>query len=504
MSLNFIQTLLVLIVIGVSLFYLYLRRNYAYWKNRGVPYEEPNILLGNLSFIMRKSVWEYFLELRQKYSTKDYIGIFLGWKPTLVVQTPELARKILTKDFDYFQNRLIRSSYSSDPLGSLTLTSFKNPTWSNMRHELSPMFTSLRLKLVTELMNGNATELVQKIQRDHIDNKEAVNLKELFSMYTSDTVGSTVFGIKVSALNDINSPLWYITSHMVKWTFWRGLEFSIIFFTPALAALLRLKLFSQPATEYIKKLFWDVVKERKQAGQTNDKDLVNHLLKLKDNLKLPADSGTQLADDLMLAQAAIFILGSIETSSTTLSYCMHELAHHPELQEKLGEEISDAIKRKGKEILEYDDLLELKYLTACILETLRKYPPVPHLDRECTATYRLDERVTVEKGTPVFVNVMALHYDPKVFPNPEQWNPDRMSNVAESDNLQFSFVPFGDGPHFCIGKRYGVIQVRAALAQMLSKYRVEPDPNEPYLVKPDPYSVMLSPLSGGRVKFVLR
>ncbi|KOB74091.1 Uncharacterized protein OBRU01_04023 [Operophtera brumata] len=338
MSLNFIQTLLVFIVIGVSLFYMYLRRNYAYWKNRGVPYEEPNILLGNLSFIMRKSVWEYFLELRQKYSTKDYIGIFLGWKPTLVVQTPELARKILTKDFDYFQNRLIRSSYSSDPLGALNLFTVK-------------------------LMNGNATELVHKIQRDHIDNNEAVNLKELFSMYTSDTVGSTVFGIKVSALNDINSPLWYITSHMVKWTFWRGLEFSIIFFTPALAALLRLKLFSQPATEYIKKLFWDVVKE-------------------------------QLADDLMLAQAAIFILGSIETSSTTLSYCMHEL----------------------------------------------------------------DERVTVEKGTPVFVNVMALHYDPKVFPNPEQWNPDRMSNVAESDNLQFSFVPFGDGPHFCIALASGTTE----------------------------------------------
>lgn len=117
--------LLVFIVIGVSLFYLYLRRNYAYWKNRGVPYEEPKILVGNLSFIMRKSVWEYFLELRHKHPTKDYIGIFLGWKPTLVVQTSDLARRILTKDFDYFQNRLTRSSYSSDPLGALNLFTVK-------------------------------------------------------------------------------------------------------------------------------------------------------------------------------------------------------------------------------------------------------------------------------------------------------------------------------------------------------------------------------------------
>lgn len=85
-------------------------------------------------------------------------------------------------------------------------------------------------------------------------------------------------------------------------------------------------------------------------------------------------------------------------------------------------------------------------------ETLRKHPPVPYLDRECTSTYKLNDNVTVVKGTPVFVNVMALHYDPKVFPDPEEWKPDRMYNVAESDNLQFSFLPFGDGPHFCIGK----------------------------------------------------
>lgn len=54
----------------------------------------------------------------------------------------------------------------------------------------------------------------------------------------------------------------------------------------------RLQLFSQAATDYIKKLFWEVVEKRKQIGETNDKDLVNHLLKLKDNLKLPAESGT--------------------------------------------------------------------------------------------------------------------------------------------------------------------------------------------------------------------
>lgn len=121
MYFTFIQTILLFIILGVSLFYLYLRRKNAYWKNRDVPYEEPYILVGNLSFLMRKSVWEYFRELRQSFPNRDYVGIFLGWKPTLVVQTPELARTVLTKDFDYFQNRLTRSSYRTDPLGALNL-----------------------------------------------------------------------------------------------------------------------------------------------------------------------------------------------------------------------------------------------------------------------------------------------------------------------------------------------------------------------------------------------
>lgn len=69
----------------------------------------------------------------------------------------------------------------------------------------------------------------------------------------------------------------------------------------------------------------------------------------------------------------------------------------------------------------------------------------------CNKRYKLNDDVTVEKGTPVFVNVMALHYDEEVFPEPEQWKPERMHNIVESDNMQCSLLPFGEGPRFCIG-----------------------------------------------------
>nr|DAB41820.1 TPA_inf: cytochrome P450 CYP332A13 [Depressaria pastinacella] len=496
-----IQCVLAVAIFCLILIRWHLSRIYNYWEKRGIPYEKPFLIFGNLQFLMRKSVWDFFYELRKKHST-DYVGIFLGWKPALVVQTSELAKKILQKDVAHFQDRFLYADHS-DPLGSLNLFTVKNPIWSDMRHELSPMFTSLRLKTMTELMNINAQQLVKKIKRDYVENNKTVNLKELFSMYTSDTVAYSVFGLRVSVLSDQLSPLWYITNHMVKWTFWRGLEFSMIFLLPAVAKLLRLKFFSAAATEYIKKLFWDVVENRKNTEKTNSKDLVNHLLKLKENFKLPADVNSEFADNLMLAQAGVFILGSIETSSTVLSYCLHELAYHPEEQKKLYNEINDALTRSGKDILQYEDLMELKYLSSCIYETLRKYPTLGYLDRICNEDYKLNDEVTIEKGVPVLVNVLALHYDESVYPEPQEWRPERISASSDSDNLHYTFLPFGEGPRFCIGKRYGMMQIRAALAQLVHKFKVEPGP-VPYYVISDPYSVILAPKNGGSVKFIPR
>ncbi|XP_072936245.1 cytochrome P450 6k1-like [Epargyreus clarus] len=496
---SILQWIILFITTCVILLFGFFYHKYSYWKTRGVPYEKPFLFFGNLSFAMRKSVWDFCLEVKRKHP-RDYVGIFLAWQPTLLVQTPELARRILVKDHEYFQDRFLYSR-KSDPLGSLNLFTLKNPKWSEMRHEISPMFTANRLKNYTKLMNMNAVELVRKIQRDYVDAKKTVDLKELFSMYASDTVAYTAFGIRVSVLNDQPSPLWYITSHMVKWTFWRGFEFTMIFLIPAVAAILKFCFFSTNATEYIKKIFWDVVNDRNKVGKSSDKDLVNHLLKLKENLKLPADSGSELADNLMLAQAAVFILGAIETSSTTLSYALHELAYNPEAQEKLFNEVSEAMERSGKDVLEYEELVELKYLSACINETLRKYPPVAYLDRQCSKKYKLNDELIIEKGVPVFVNVLAIHYDENIYPEPEKWRPERMNASSDNDNLNFTFLPFGEGPRFCIGKRYGLMQVRAGIAQIILKYQLKPA--VPYNIKTDPYSVMLSPEKCS-VKFVER
>lgn len=118
-----IQCTFALIVSCSILLYCHVSNIYNYWKKRGIPYLKPFPLFGNLTFLMRKSVWDFFDDVRKKHRT-DYVGIFLGLKPALVVQTPELAKNILQKDTSYFQDRFIYSNHS-DPLGSLNLFTVK-------------------------------------------------------------------------------------------------------------------------------------------------------------------------------------------------------------------------------------------------------------------------------------------------------------------------------------------------------------------------------------------
>lgn len=87
-----------------------------------------------------------------------------------------------------------------------------------------------------------------------------------------------------------------------------------------------------------------------------------------------------------------------------------------------------------------------------IAETLRKYPPLPVLDRVANENYKIpNSNLVIEKGTPITIPVSGLHYDPEYFPNPEKYDPERFSESNKKSRKQCVYLPFGEGPHVCIG-----------------------------------------------------
>lgn len=97
--------------------------------------------------------------------------------------------------------------------------------------------------------------------------------------------------------------------------------------------------------------------------------------------------------------------------------------------------------------------MTLPYLDMVISETLRKYPPLAFLDRLTLANYKVpNSDLVLEKGTPVFISMTGLHYDPEYFPDPHKYDPLRFTEEAKKSRRSFVYFPFGEGPHICIGE----------------------------------------------------
>ena len=97
--------------------------------------------------------------------------------------------------------------------------------------------------------------------------------------------------------------------------------------------------------------------------------------------------------------------------------------------------------------------MSLQYLDMVSSEGLRKYPLLHFLDREAAEDYTFpDTNVTIEKGTPIIIPMSGLHMDPKYFPNPDIFDPERFSVENKKNIPACAYIPFGEGPRNCIGK----------------------------------------------------
>lgn len=97
--------------------------------------------------------------------------------------------------------------------------------------------------------------------------------------------------------------------------------------------------------------------------------------------------------------------------------------------------------------------MSLPYLDMVVSETLRKYPPLSFLNRMAMETYEVpNSNLVLEKGTAVYIPMLALHYDPQYFPDPEKYDPERFSEENKHDIPTCVYFPYGEGPHACIGE----------------------------------------------------
>ena len=228
------------------------------------------------------------------------------------------------------------------------------------------------------------------------------------------------------------------------------------------------------AEHNLEKLQLALKEENQDQG---NQDQVSDAIK-NQNLELNNIIGSKyLSEEEIMAQVVVFLLAGYETTASTLSFCLYELATNPVVQQRLYEEIQISAKTANDPTLGYTKVLEkLEYLDAVLSETLRKYPPAWILSREIDKNnnkpYRLIDGLLLEPGQTVMVPVYAIHHSEAYFPEPDQFLPDRFLPENRHKILPYTYLPFGVGPRNCIGMRFALTEAKMALAAIVNQYEI--------------------------------
>uniref|UniRef100_A0A1L8E426 Putative cytochrome n=1 Tax=Nyssomyia neivai TaxID=330878 RepID=A0A1L8E426_9DIPT len=494
-----IVDILIFLVALIFLGFSYVKRKYRYWADRGVPFVKPIFPKGNIQNVGTK---EHFFELCKrvyfelKGEEKVVGGMYLMVRPTVITLDLDFVKTVLVKDFHYFHDRGLYVNERDDPL-TANLLNIEGEPWKNLRSKLSPTFTSGKMKVMFPIMRDISDQFIECLNKE-LATREEIELGDYLSRFTIDIIGSCAFGIDCNSLRDPNAEFLRIGKKAFDNSEGRTIKRLFITTFKPLAKLLRLQMIRKEITEFYTRIVTETVAYRESEDVVRD-DFMHLLMQLKNKGKLDDDPGTEIGKitiNQVIANAFLFLLAGFETSSTTMKFCLLELARNPDVQERLRDEIKEVLGAYDNKIT-YDALSEMKYLDKVINETLRKHPPAGLLVRSVKDTYTVPKSsVILEKGTQLFVPVLGLHHDPDIYPDPDKFDPERFSPEAIKVRHPYAFLAFGEGPRNCIGMRFGMMQTKIGVACLLMNYNFQPCDKTKFPIEYVKTSTLLSPVGG--------
>ncbi|CAI9741134.1 cytochrome P450 3A8 [Octopus vulgaris] len=506
-------TTLVLVAILILTIYLFGRRTFSYFKELGLSGPAPVSHFGNLIEIQKKGFTSVFRYWRGIYG--DVYGVFLGVNPAIVISDPEFIQEVLIKKFSNFTNR---TPFIGDEISNLGVASAKDDHWKYLRTVLIPFYSAHKMRAMNTMIQTCADTLTENIGK-MAESGTGKEVKKLFSAYTMDVIAATGFGITVDSQKDPNHPLVEKAKDIFRFGVFNPAVL-LSFLLPSAIKFIEKSGLSKSVLGnqiYFRKFCRQLVQQRKETGinENMHKNLLNLMIKaqLKGHEKLDPEVEKELhlenitdwrtkrgiTDDEILAQSVIIFLAGYETTASTLTFFTHSMATNPETQQKLYEEITEVL---GEDLPDYDNVQKLPYLDMCMDETLRMYPIGTSLDRQCNKACTIKGVKFPEKLT-VRIAVDALHYDPKYYPEPEKFIPERFSEEAKSKQIPFTYLPFGGGPRMCLGMRLAKLEFKVAAVQMIRNFKILPtEKTENPLILDD--TVLLAAKNGVWVKFERR
>ncbi|XP_058536475.1 cytochrome P450 3A6-like [Ochotona princeps] len=455
----------VLVATSLVLLYLYGTSTHGLFKKLGIPGPTPLPFLGTLMGY-RKGVWDLDMKCFKKYG--HMWGLYDGRLPVLVITDPDMLKAVLLEEcYSSFTNRR-----PFGPMGFMksSVTNSKDEEWKRIRTLLSPTFTSGKIKEMLPIIAHYGDVLVKNLSQE-AEKGKPVNLNKIFEAYSIDVITATSFGVNIDSLRNPHDPFLKNLRRLLNLNFFSPLHFSVTLFpflTPVCEAL-NISRYPRDVTDFLKTFVEKIKEERLKDNKKHRVDFLQLLINSQNSKEV--DSYKALTDTELVAQSIAFLFAGYETTSNTLSFTMYLLATHPDIQQKLQQEVDAAF--PNKTLVTSDAVMQMEYLDMVVNESFRLYPVGSRIDRTCKKDIEING-VFIPKGTIVAIPMYVLHRNPKYWTEPCEFRPERFNKKNKDKINPYTYLPFGAGPRICIGMRFALINVKLALVRLIQNFSFKP------------------------------
>ncbi|KAI8972795.1 cytochrome P450 [Trametes punicea] len=467
-----------------------------------------SFVYGNLKQLYNRRGWDFHRELGEKYGPAVRLQGKFGQR-ILYVFDPRAMHHIVVKEqytYDEAQWFLSVNRLTLGP-GLLATTGEQH---RRQRKILNPAFNLNHMREMIPIFQEVVNRLRLAIERSVIDGPKEVDMSRWMGRTALELIGQAGLGYSFDALIEERSDT---------------LGEAIKTFVPALYELTPYPQFYPYLETFIPKYVlnkaaeWlphrgfqrvrrlartvyersiDIFDAKKAALERGDEALKCQVAEGKDLISLLlranmlADAADRLTEEELVAQMSTLTVAAVDTTSSALSLILCLLAEHPDVQDKLRNEIRAA--REGDKGLEYDKLVSLSYLDAVCRETLRLYPMAPYRFRETREDVVLPlsepirgrdgsliSELPLPKGTAVFVGVMSANANKALWgPDALEWKPERWlaplpEALAEAKmpGVYANLMTFWGGGRACIGFKFSELEMKVVLTTLLSTFTFE-------------------------------
>jgi cytochrome P450 len=392
-------------------------------------------------------------KFQQYFPNAKFIRCTTGTTTNLFVRGPEVFKEVMIKQAEAFPKP--PEVYSVLNLYGPNIVTTNDSVWKLHRRVCEPAFSEEHMKYLA-LESSKSTELMFKRFGEGV---VTINADKEMTDVTLEIIGRVVFGTNLGVYENVPIDT---SKHTI--TMRNALENTLGLGLLVRGVLPQWMNFLFPGTckavdeagLYIRELI-----ERKKTSTEERFDLLSLIATAN-------DTSLDLSTNEMIADSFVFLFAGFETSATNLQWILYELSQHPEIQEKIFQEVSTVLNGKEPTYAEYESL---KYTNCVISECLRLHPPVTFLPKVAKRdTVVCGQKI--KQGTMVFLDIVSVHRNEEYWENPLEFKPERFDTTISPRIVPYAYAPFSIGSRKCIGFFFSLLETCVILSKIVQKYEI--------------------------------